>query len=161
MASGYLYILRNPSYPNLLKIGKTQRDPSVRAQELSYGTGVPESFEVIYQTEVYDCDNAELWTHKHLERYRHNSGKEFFEISAEEAIKTIKEIGALFLERQIEELEETLEARVKDYRLSLLSEIAEKRTHLDSVRTETPESTLIRETHRYIYVSPTEKHYIK
>jgi len=49
MNPGYVYILINPSLPDLIKIGKSVRDPRKRARELST-TGVPAPFQVAFQT---------------------------------------------------------------------------------------------------------------
>ena len=38
---GYVYILSNPSYGNLFKVGMTTKDPNQRAEELSELTAVP------------------------------------------------------------------------------------------------------------------------
>ena len=44
MNEGYIYVLINPSMEDVVKIGKTERDPKNRAAELSSVSGVPEKF---------------------------------------------------------------------------------------------------------------------
>jgi hypothetical protein len=80
MAAGFLYVLINPSMPGLAKVGKTERNPTERVGELSSATGVPSRFILAFQQPVADCDFAELWVHRELERggYRLTSGREFF-----------------------------------------------------------------------------------
>lgn len=67
-----VYVLTNPSYRDMVKIGQTDRTPYDRARELSTGTGVPTSFTVAYYAETTDDKAACL-----LERKIHNalSGK--------------------------------------------------------------------------------------
>jgi hypothetical protein len=84
----YLYVLSNTSYPGLLKIGHTSRDPASRARELS-STGVPTPFEIRLVLVVRSGSSAEAEAHRELHRYRKHRNREFFEISEEEAIKII------------------------------------------------------------------------
>lgn len=88
---GYLYVLINPSIPNLVKIGKTTRTPEARALEISQGTGVPTPFIVAYKTLVNDCSKGERFVHNYFETTGHriNSNREFFDISTTEAIEVI------------------------------------------------------------------------
>lgn len=86
---GYIYILRNDA-TNLLKIGKTTREPTVRAQEISATTGVPFPFVVAYSVFVNDCDLLERLIHFHLDQYRTNKKREFFDITLDLAIKEIE-----------------------------------------------------------------------
>jgi hypothetical protein len=87
--TGYIYILQNPSLGgDLLKVGKTTRDPRMRAKELS-GTSLPDSFVVVYFKEVLDCDKAERAVHRLLEPYRHSPNREFFKLPLMEAEKAV------------------------------------------------------------------------
>ncbi|GHB48368.1 GIY-YIG nuclease family protein [Mongoliitalea lutea] len=91
---GYVYILINNSMPGLVKIGKSTRPPEIRAEELSRNTGVPHSFQVVYQTLVSDCHLAETETHKFLNVYRENKNREFFRISLKQAIDVLRKVIA-------------------------------------------------------------------
>lgn len=53
---GYVYIISNESFPDLLKIGFTKNSPHYRAQEL-YTTGLPKPFivENYYFVEMLAC----------------------------------------------------------------------------------------------------------
>lgn len=71
MNKGYIYVLLNRALQkDHYKIGKTTKDPVIRAQELSSATGVPQPFEVIYHELVADCDRAERLVHDKLAQYR-------------------------------------------------------------------------------------------
>lgn len=79
-SSGYVYAMINASYPGLVKVGKTTREPEERAKELSGSTGVPTPFIVVYHRKFLDCNNAEQQIHKILtaKGYRVNDNREFF-----------------------------------------------------------------------------------
>jgi hypothetical protein len=51
---GYVYVLINPAFPDLVKIGRTTKDPKIRAAELS-ATGTPDKFVVAHQILVKDA----------------------------------------------------------------------------------------------------------
>jgi ribosomal protein S27E len=111
--NGYLYILSNPSMPNLLKIGFTTRTVDERVAELNASTGVPDKFIV----EAYFCsstpENDERFLHAELNDYRKNENREFFQIPIFDAIGKIENIlkkppdllgknGQVELQRQVE-----------------------------------------------------------
>ena len=78
---GYVYVLMNPSMQNLVKIGKTVREPEERAKELSSTTGVPTPFVVVYNCYFKSCTEAESFVHSFLENkgFRVSTKREFFE----------------------------------------------------------------------------------
>lgn len=80
MAQGYIYALINPSLHGLVKVGKTTKEPEVRAKEISSDTGVPTPFIVAFKVFVSDCDSAELFLHSLLQikGFRINQNREFF-----------------------------------------------------------------------------------
>lgn len=51
---GYVYVLQNPAFPHLLKIGFTTRTPEERAEELSRHSGVPTPYRVVF-SEFFDA----------------------------------------------------------------------------------------------------------
>ena len=89
--NGYVYVLMNPSMDNLVKIGKTTREPEERAKELSSTTGVPTPFVVVYDCYFESCSEAEIFVHTYLENkgFRVSSNREFFEIPIKDAIDSI------------------------------------------------------------------------
>ncbi|MBO9428494.1 GIY-YIG nuclease family protein [Sulfitobacter sp. R18_1] len=86
---GYVYILTNPSFPGLLKIGMTTRTPAVRARELSSATGVPTPFKVIFSSRTRNPKRVEALVHRALYKRRVNRNREFFKMTPEAAKKTI------------------------------------------------------------------------
>ena len=94
---GYVYILTNESYRyglfrrKLIKIGKTERDPKDRAQELNT-TGVPEPFEVVHRVFSHQSDELETEMHNRLKKYRSNTKREFFKYPVSKAIKLLNEL---------------------------------------------------------------------
>ena len=86
---GYVYVLTNPSFPGLLKIGMTTRTPAVRARELSSATGVPTPFKVIFSSRTRNPKRVEALVHRALYKRRVNRNREFFKMTPEAAKKTI------------------------------------------------------------------------
>lgn len=94
---GYLYVLVNPAFrSNFLKIGKTTRTPSERAEEISLGTGVPLRFYVAYEALVSDCHAVERIVHERLRGARSTTNREFFEVPLKDAIRIISEVASQF-----------------------------------------------------------------
>lgn len=93
MNEGWIYILINPALKkDLLKIGKTKRQPEERAKELST-TGIPTEFHVAYELEVNNCDKVEAIIHKRLSNYRYTRNREFFKIPLRKAILILNDIA--------------------------------------------------------------------
>jgi len=90
---GFVYVLINPSIPNYVKIGKTTKDPSIRAAELSSATGVPTPFHVAYEAHFDDCDSAEIFVHTLLESKgrRLSQNREFFAVQPTIAVNAVLE----------------------------------------------------------------------
>lgn len=91
---GYIYILTNPSMPNLIKVGKSIRPPVERVKELSAATGVPTPFILRGYVYVQDVDLVERLSHITLSErgFRPAANREFFSCSPDEAFSTIKAI---------------------------------------------------------------------
>ena len=89
--AGFIYIMSNPAFPNLIKIGKSKKDPTTdRVNELNQ-TGVPEPFKVEYFAFVGNDDGLESYIHKKYYNKRPNKKREFFAVSIPNAINAIKE----------------------------------------------------------------------
>lgn len=89
MAKGWVYVLSNESFPHLLKIGYSDRDPSSRVEEL-FTTGVPTPFAVEYYGLVEEAREVEFAVHRNMEKYRKNGSREFFSLSVFEAVSSIR-----------------------------------------------------------------------
>jgi len=108
MDEGYIYIIKNPSFQNLLKIGQTIRSPEERAREISNATGVPSPYEVAYYIQVPRCVEAEALIHESLKDYRHSDNREFFNISINKAIDIIEKVALKLVEDEIPKQEELI-----------------------------------------------------
>ena len=86
---GYIYILKRFG-ERFLKIGKTTKDPEIRAAELSAETGVSTPFIVIHAEEVSDIHSCESEIHNALDEFRVSPRREFFDISVKEALNIME-----------------------------------------------------------------------
>ena len=85
--SGWVYLITNEAMPGLVKIGRTVKDPYVRAKELSH-TGSPKKYHVEYAIERNDYVNFEKQLHKYFNEHR--AGKEWFRVDLLEVVKYIE-----------------------------------------------------------------------
>jgi len=93
MSEGIVYVLKNPAFPNLVKIGITTRDEvQIRMGEL-YTTGVPLPFECVYAGKVKDPKKVEGAMHHAFLHTRVNPSREFFDIDESQAIAILKLIS--------------------------------------------------------------------
>lgn len=82
----YVYVLTNEAMPGLVKIGITGADdPEDRAAQL-YSTGVPLPFDVEFAAVVSSARTVEHALHNAFRDHRVNPKREFFRISADQAI---------------------------------------------------------------------------
>jgi hypothetical protein len=83
---GFIYILKCPAMPGLLKIGMTTRKPEDRVRELSSSTAAPAQFELVKAFHVSgDVLGIERAIHSDLAQVR--SGRsEFFSIGEQDAL---------------------------------------------------------------------------
>jgi hypothetical protein len=89
MKSGFVYILSNPAYKEMLKVGRTSDLPEARAKSLSSHAGVLESFKVEWSKEVPNIVLAEYMLHHVLSPYSYK--KEYFTIPLADAVKICNE----------------------------------------------------------------------
>ncbi|WP_404447813.1 GIY-YIG nuclease family protein [Sutcliffiella horikoshii] len=90
MSNGYLYVLINESMKGLIKIGITSISPTERARNLSSSTAVPTPFKVAYEVFVENCKELERKIHTHLEDFRVNQRREFFNYPLNKAIELVQ-----------------------------------------------------------------------
>ena len=93
MTKGTVYILLNPKFPDLIKIGKTSRNPMQRVLELSRQTGVPADYILVYDELVNDCDSVERNLHEKFAGYQEARNKEFFRVRPTDAIKALQRLA--------------------------------------------------------------------
>jgi hypothetical protein len=89
---GFLYVMSNPMHPSLLKIGQTSKDPNIRRSDLN-SSGVPEEFIIEYYAFVEDYVQLELEVHTELNEVRYKENREFFEISVQGAVNSIRSVA--------------------------------------------------------------------
>jgi hypothetical protein len=89
----WIYILSNPSIPDVLKIGYTTLTPELRAKQISASTGVVVPFKVEWTFQCFDGSFMETEVHDALKEYRISNQREFFQIDLEEAKNIITLIG--------------------------------------------------------------------
>ncbi len=90
MTRGIIYVMWNELFPDLVKIGvtkgSTSKDVEKRRKELSHGENMPQPFEAKFAICVNNYNKIEPMIHNALGKLRHNSHREFFKLSVEEAI---------------------------------------------------------------------------
>jgi len=89
----WVYVLSNPSLPNILKIGYTKFLPEVRASQISSATGVVLPYKVEWGFKCFNGEQLEGEVHRALEIYRVNTNREFFQVSLNKAKEVITELG--------------------------------------------------------------------
>lgn len=90
---GWVYVVRCTTHPEWgHKIGRTQRNPFLRAQELQ-SAGSPHTFKLVSAVKVMNAPWAEKTAHDRL-RHRHLF-KEWFQIEADEAKNLIVDVQDL------------------------------------------------------------------
>jgi hypothetical protein len=89
-ALSIVYVLSNPAMPDLVKIGYTTGpDANARIGQL-YTTGVPVPFRLEYACRTQNPERVERALHEAFAPYRLNPKREFFQISANQAISILK-----------------------------------------------------------------------
>jgi hypothetical protein len=93
MAKGLVYMVKNPAFPHLFKIGRTTKK-DVEERGLN-GSNVPEDFETLKAIEVDDGETVERQLHIDFDQYRHETitGRktEFFYIGClDHAMRTLE-----------------------------------------------------------------------
>ena len=83
---GFVYVLSNSEIRWMVKIGCTDRHPSIRATELSHHTGIPAPFVVEAFFDVTKRRAAEARVHQELAGFRVREGREFFRVGCPRAV---------------------------------------------------------------------------
>ena len=86
-----VYILKNESMPEYIKIGFTHGDVQERIKQLDR-TGTPLPFEVYYAATVADAEKEEKWLHSIFADRRARDTREFFKMNPEYATLALKRV---------------------------------------------------------------------
>ena len=86
--SNIVYLLTNPSMPDIVKIGFTS-DLTVRMRSL-YSSSVPVPFECYFACTVDDMNFVEKQLHDGFDDFRVNPKREFFRIDPERVVSILK-----------------------------------------------------------------------
>jgi hypothetical protein len=89
--SGHIYIATNAGLRGLVEIGFTTQSHAKRISQFS--TGVPHPFVLAYCAPVADPRRIEQAVHAYLAPKRVNKGREFFAVTVEQAINTIRSLS--------------------------------------------------------------------
>lgn len=84
-----VYLLTNPTMPDLVKIGRTT-DLEARLRQLSTHSGVPVPFECYYACEVSNSVKVEKALHDAFGDHRVNPKREFFRLNPERAVAILE-----------------------------------------------------------------------
>ena len=90
MEEGIVYVLKNPAFPNLVKIGMSNRSEVEKRMSELYTTGVPLPFECVFAGKVENPKMVEAALHHAFLNSRINASREFFEIEDSQAIAVLK-----------------------------------------------------------------------
>lgn len=118
--------MSNPSFADgRIKIGKSDRDPTTRKEELET-TGVPEPFVVEYYAFVEDHHRLERELHRYFASFRPNRNREFFTCSIPEVINVVRDKSVILHEKvnykSPEEIEKIRLEKAKKKELEKLEE---------------------------------------
>ena len=90
----YIYILKakledyiDKDKPDILKIGKTRK---YKIRMSTYNTSVKDNVIILYRAKVNDISAVENWLKSRLSKKVYRSYKEYYEVTLNEAIETVK-----------------------------------------------------------------------
>jgi hypothetical protein len=84
---GWVYVITNPSMPNVLKVGCSKNDPKLRAEQ--FNTGAPDDYIVEYDALVDHPTKVEKEAHALLQDY--GKKKEWFNCDIHVAVSAIRQ----------------------------------------------------------------------
>lgn len=98
----YVYLLVNPAYPNLVKIGTTTKKPEIRLKQInSTGTVNPWELYCIIPVKPGTGFKLENTLHKQFQDRRYHvknkNDREMFFVSPEVVLNYVKQVSSLFL----------------------------------------------------------------
>jgi len=108
---GFVYVMSNPSMPNLYKIGFTC-NLKKRLYDLNSYSSTPLPFKIIYSARVDNAEADEKLAHSALAESRVNKKREFFK--AQSKIELIRKVRSVLSEIKEEEIEKRISKKVLD-----------------------------------------------
>jgi hypothetical protein len=87
---GYVYVAQSPQYPEVFKVGKTAKSPTVRLQQLN-NESVIYAFKLVASYPVHDRHFLERLIHKKLVAQGAVQLKEFFKLDLQAVQRCIQE----------------------------------------------------------------------
>ncbi len=87
---GFVYVLSNKAMPGIVKVGMTTKLAEDRAKQL-HTTGVPLPFDVEFRALTSRPHEVEQCAHKFLESFRISPKREYFQVSPDIAIDTVRD----------------------------------------------------------------------
>ena len=106
--------MSNDSLDGVIKIGYSN-DPERRRHELSGDTGVVSPFQIEYSYRVKNARKLERHIHEALNKFRVNPNREFFKISTEQAISSIRHVIQKKLRLDLKSENEFILSRDEDF----------------------------------------------
>lgn len=89
MSAGFIYVLSNPDFPGLVKVGFSTKVPEIRAQEIGSHEGIPSAMVVEYYAFVdSEVRRREKDVHVALSDFHH--GKEWFQCTKSRALSAVR-----------------------------------------------------------------------
>ena len=89
---GIVYVLTNPSFDGLVKIGYTGKTVQERMRSID-GPGVPSRFYCAGAWEFENAKEVERTLHLAFADHRHNENREFFELDPERVLVLLRQFG--------------------------------------------------------------------
>lgn len=133
--NGYIYIMSNPSYGEIIKIGMTQYHPKERKIEL-HKTGVPTPFKIEYYALVKNYEEVEKKVHLRLKNYRLNPDREFFNCTIGVAVTTINKITKVLEEKIYAKASKQLKIEKLKEEEELIDKIKKEKGHKRKIEEE-------------------------
>jgi hypothetical protein len=106
---GWVYIITNPSIPNVLKVGCSKNDPKLRAEQ--FNTGAPDDYVVEYDALVDGFHKIEKESHFLLKDY--NKNKEWFNCDISIAILAIRQAANYSVMHEFLRAKKEIELEIK------------------------------------------------
>ena len=97
--AGFVYVMTNGLLPDQVKIGYTNREPRVRAAELTIEAALPAPYKIHLALAVHSADKIEKTIHENLSALRLN--KEFFKLDTKQIARTFSEVAAAETQRNL------------------------------------------------------------